>query len=392
MKTSILSVLVGLGFVGCMSTSPDIELREYPRPGALSSTLTDGPHLIYDGDTTVFLRGVNVEGQMLLDVKKFSRSELQTIIVHKSGFLPRSFEVELAEAPIKEATYYPPAEKIFAVSDIEGNFNTLVNLMQQHGVINEHLDWSFGSGHFVMIGDVFDRGNHVTEMLWLLYHLEAQALENGGYVHLLMGNHEALNLRGDLRYIEPKYTTFSKLTEELLGINYVSLFSNDSELGRWLRSKNVVEKIGNKLFVHAGISPDLMRTGYSLEEINELSKEMLDTPKADFTGSDSLMWGKMGPFWYRGYFDVNRKSWGPKASQLDVDQIVDQFEVSQIIVGHSHVDKPELLYEGRVCAINVVPPADHLISAPPWRAYGVLIQGDDYFIADEDGLLTDIME
>jgi len=389
-RVLVLSAIIGMGFVGCSSTPMENNPSEFPRPGALSSTLTEGPHVIYAKDSTLLLQGISVEGQMLLDVKKYSRSELQTIIVHKSGFLPRSFEVELAEAPTKEAAYYPPAEKIFAVSDIEGNFNTLVNLMQQHGVINEHLDWSFGSGHFVMIGDVFDRGNHVTEMLWLIYHLEAQALENGGYVHLLMGNHEALNLRGDLRYIEPKYATFSKLTEERHGINYVSLFGNDSELGRWLRSKNVVEKIGDKMFVHAGISPEVMKKGYSLEEINQLSKQMLDTPKPEFTGSDSLMWGKTGPFWYRGYFDVNRDSWGPKASQSDVDQIVDRFDVSQIIVGHSHVEKPELIYEGRICAIDVVPPANHLISAPPWPAYGVLIKGDNFYIADENGLLTEL--
>lgn len=383
-------VLIGSLVSGCVSTSTEEEVSEYPRPGALSSNFNEGPHIIYEGETALVLEGVEADGRMVLEASEHQRSDLKSIQVYKSGYMPRTFEVPLRNTHEVQATYYPPAESIFAVSDIEGNFNTLVNLLQQHGIINEDMDWNFGSGHFVMVGDVFDRGNHTTEMLWLLYRLEYQASEQGGHMHLLMGNHEAMNLRGDLRYLEPKYTDFAKLAEEEAGVSFAQLYDDSSELGQWLRSKNVVERIGDKLFVHAGISPALVQSGYELEEINTLSRKMLKTTKPDFNADDSLMWGKNGPFWYRGYFDVNRESWGPKASQSEVDEALARFAAASVIVGHTHVEKPELLYEGRVCAIDVVPPADHMIYVPPVQAYGVLIQGDTYFRADEDGRLVEM--
>lgn len=116
----------------------------------------------------------------------------------------------------------------------------------------------------------------------------------------------------------------------------------------------------------------------------------MNTPKPDYTENDKLLMGKNGPFWYRGYFDVDEERWGPAATQADVDAALEHFGGSQIIVGHTHVEKPELRYMGKVCAIDVVPPADHLVYAPPVQAYGVLISDTDLFLADEDGQLFDL--
>lgn len=386
----LLWLLVVVVFTGCAADPVEDEMISFPKPGALSSTFTEGPHIIYRGEAALILSAVEHDGEMTLRSKHINRSDLISIRVDKSGYLPRSFEVPLKAGLNTEATFYPAADSIFAVSDIEGNFNTLTNLLQQHGVIDEDLNWSFGQGHFVLVGDVFDRGNHVTEMLWLLYRLEAQALEAGGYVHYLMGNHDAMNMRDDLRYVEPKYLDFAELTVEQHGVSYSDLFGEDSELGRWLRTKNVTEMIGDKLFVHAGISPDIVDGGYTPEAINEHARSSMSTPKPEFSSRDSLLWGKMGPFWYRGYFDVNRESWGPKATQTDVDRILGQLEASLVIVGHTHVIQPELLYGAKVLAIDVKQPADHITTIPPWPAYGVLIRGSHYFMADENGGLTEM--
>lgn len=387
---ALLAILILLG-VGCTSEVVIEECEEeYPRPGAASSYYFEGPHLLYENENIRILRGVGINGEMRIETSTYDQLQLSSFSVYKPGFLPRTFEVKLKPEIKPPPTYYPEAATIFAVSDIEGNFNALINLMQQHGVINDQLDWIFGTGHFVMVGDVFDRGNHVTEMLWFLYRLEEQAIADGGYVHMLLGNHEALNLRGDLRYIELKYATFAQLTKDQHGIVYTDLFSMDSELGRWLRSKNVVEKIGDKLFVHAGISPEMRRRDYTLEEINSFSREMLDKPKSGFNSVDSLMWSKAGPFWYRGYFDINEEKWGPRASQSNVENVLDHYQASQVIVGHTHVEQPELRYEGRVCAIDVQPPADHMVYVPPIHAYGALFRDSSVFRADDNGRLTEL--
>lgn len=384
-QKGLLSILAVLLWTGCTTTAEDETTLEFPKPGALSSNFTEGPHIIYDNETALILWAVENKSAMALKSQQVNRSELSSIQVDKSGYLPRSFEVPLKTGLNEEATHYPAADSIFAISDIEGNFNTLINLLQQHGVVDDALDWSFGTGHFVLVGDVFDRGNHVTEMLWLLYRMESQALKAGGYVHYLIGNHDAMNLRDDLRYVEPKYTSFASLTSDQFGIDYSMLFGADSELGRWLRTKNVVEKIGDKLFVHAGISPTLANSGSSLKDINDHTRSSMHKTKTEFTSSDSLLWGRMGPFWYRGYFDVNREHWGPKATQAEVESVLNHFGASQVIVGHTIVPRPELLFEGKVLAIDVKQPADHISTVPPWPAYGVFIKGSQSFIADENG-------
>ena len=67
------------------------------------------------------------------------------------------------------------ADRIAALSDIHGQFDVLVELLRNNGVIGEDLDWAFGDGHLVVAGDMFDRGGRQTGVLWLLYRLEQQA-------------------------------------------------------------------------------------------------------------------------------------------------------------------------------------------------------------------------
>ncbi|MCK7530014.1 MAG: hypothetical protein MZV63_02625 [Marinilabiliales bacterium] len=74
-----------------------------------------------------------------------------------------------------------------------------------NGIIDRNLNWKFGRGHLVYLGDAHDRGDMVTEILWHLFSLERQAAKAGGMVHFVLGNHELMVLDGDLRFINPKY-------------------------------------------------------------------------------------------------------------------------------------------------------------------------------------------
>lgn len=59
-----------------------------------------------------------------------------------------------------------------------------------------------------------------------------------------------MNLKGRLDYVRDKYED----NADTLNLNYDKWYSLNSELGgKWLRSKNGIEKIGNLLFLHAGI-------------------------------------------------------------------------------------------------------------------------------------------
>ncbi len=63
---------------------------------------------------------------------------------------------------------------------------------------------------------MFDRGEQVTECLWLIYSLEEKAKAVGGYVHFVLGNHEIMNLQGDFRYVQEKY----KITAQVMARPY----------------------------------------------------------------------------------------------------------------------------------------------------------------------------
>jgi len=80
---------------------------------------------------------------------------------------------------VPEDEYVLP-ETMFVISDIEGNFAGLKMILQSAGVIDKALHWSFGKGHFVFNGDLFDRGGQVTECLWFIYKLESEAEAAGG--------------------------------------------------------------------------------------------------------------------------------------------------------------------------------------------------------------------
>jgi len=101
------------------------------------------------------------------------------------------------------------------------------------GIIDKNLNWKFGTGHLVVLGDTFDRGDMVTEVLWHLFGLEKQAAKAGGMVYVLLGNHEALVLNKDLSYLNEKY----KEVEVISNTNYFDLYSENSVLGRWLRNR-----------------------------------------------------------------------------------------------------------------------------------------------------------
>ena len=145
-------------------------------------------------------------------------------------------------------------KKIAALSDIHGQYDLVIKLFKNNKIIDDNLNWSFGEGHLVITGDIFDRGDKVNEVLWLIYKLEAQAKNVGGRVHYLLGNHEYMILYNDLRYLHEKY----KVTPLLLNLEYNELYSEKTIIGRWLRSKSTIIKINNILFTHGGISEDFI--------------------------------------------------------------------------------------------------------------------------------------
>lgn len=234
--------------------------------------------------------------------------------------------------------------RIVALSDIHGQFEVMRRLLRAHGVIDRHDRWALGRDHLVVAGDVFDRGPQVTEAFWLLFQLQRQAQAAGGAVHFLLGNHETMVLYQDLRYVHPKYLD----TARLLGRSYPQLYGADSVIGAWLRTRPVMLRLGDTLFLHGGIAPENLDLVGAMDASNAAYRASLGRPK-DAVRADPatarLYDGKRSPIWYRGYFNG-------ELATADVQALVERLGLARIVVGHTTMGEVASFHGGRIVAID----------------------------------------
>src|SRR5690349_10790932 len=111
--------------------------------------------------------------------------------------------LSLAGAPFAQTAQceFEGVERIVAVGDVHGAYDQLLPILRAAGIIDDRQRWVGGKTHFVQLGDVVDRGPDSRKVVDLYRRLESQASSAGGRVHYLMGNHEAMRITGDYRYI-----------------------------------------------------------------------------------------------------------------------------------------------------------------------------------------------
>ena len=328
----------------------------------------EGPHIFYSGDTIQSLT-INITG---------NKRDKTYEIINPTDVGPALFKVKIPsgqyisfnkhdkiEIPKHQ---YPVPQKILAISDVEGDFDFLKEILRGNKIIDDKYNWTFGQGHLVVVGDIFDRGKYVTECLWLLYKLEKEASKAGGQVHIILGNHEVMTLQGDHRYVHRKY----KRIVHHLKMDYKDLYGIHTEMGRWLRSKNTVEIIGNTLFVHGGISPELISKDLTVGQLNDMVRENLDSPnKMPKDSDDILVMGKMGPLWYRRYIEDPIKD-------EEVQKIINHFNIDKIVIGHSLVKEITPLFNHKVYALDVKRTKE--------KYTALLIEDSNYFTTTAQGV------
>ncbi|MFC1481616.1 metallophosphoesterase [Candidatus Neomarinimicrobiota bacterium] len=337
-----LSIVVSLTAILTVSCGPESSELAATVDQDEKQYLHDGPYVFWIGDSAI-VKSL-CDGQVKTSVYPANQS---ISILRECGDTLPPLEI-LGQVPSPEPDTYTNISKIFAVSDIHGDFDKLITLLRVNGIIDDKLNWRWDKGHLVFVGDIFDRGPSMTETLWFIYRLEKQARLAGGDVHITLGNHEVMVLRNDIRYVHEKYKT---LTSKKLRIRVSDLYGPDTELGRWLRSKNIIFKINDILFVHGGVSPALMSSGFRIKDINEAIRRHLDARDYTlrFVKDLALLFGGAGPLWYRGYFSDQDK---PSASTEQIDSLLTYFTASNVVVGHTIVDTITSLYDGRIFGIE----------------------------------------
>ena len=297
--------------------------------------------------------------------RKFLNLVLASLLVPLSGSAQDTFQ---------------EVQRVVAVGDVHGDYQQLVSVLQAAGVINNKGKWSGGKTHLVQTGDVLDRGPESRKAMDLLMELEAQSQKAGGAVHALLGNHETMNLYGDLRYVSKEEFAsyragnaeqlrdqyFNLLLDDLnkkgkppadpeafrktfdqehpLGwVEHLQAFSLQGKYGKWLRAHKAIIKINDVVFLHGGISPRY--ASRSIQEINQTIQGEL----ADFSKLQTGMTpDEEGPLWYRGLAQ------GPEVSlAAHVDQVLQNLGGRHLVIGHTV--RPTILprFGGKVITIDV---------------------------------------
>lgn len=225
---------------------------------------------------------------------------LRILILPLLVFLANAASAEAGEWQIEGA------DRIVAIADVHGAFDAMVETLQQAEVIDDALAWKGETTHLVIVGDLLDRGPKSRAAMDLLMRLEGEALAAGGAVHVVIGNHESMNMIGDLRYVsKAEYAAFSSdesvaerdkwfaayarryagsssanslrdKFESQFPAGFFALrraFRPDGKYGAWLLSKPVIMVVNGTAFVHGGLSPMVEELG--LDGVNGRLKREL---------------------------------------------------------------------------------------------------------------------
>ncbi len=285
-----------------------------------------------------------------------------------------------APAPALAEDVFEAPPRVVAVGDVHGDYDQLVMVLRGAGLLDEKLGWAGGRAHLVQTGDRLDRGPDSRKVMDLLMRLEKEAKGAGGMVHPLTGNHEAMNMLGDLRYVSPReFAAFETPdsvarredlwrkwrrersrtgggssdddrrrfdTEHPLGfVEHGQAFSPTGPYGSWIARQNAVVKIGDTLFLHGGISPKY--ADFSLRDLNERVRRELQQADAQ---TALVSRDPEGPLWFRGLAQGDP---APLASHLDA--VLKKHGCKRMVIGHTPTEGLIVMprYGGRVVMIDV---------------------------------------
>ncbi|MEW5900250.1 MAG: metallophosphoesterase [Acidobacteriota bacterium] len=302
------------------------------------------------------MRSARVRGNILLVLLLFA-----SVITSGGGSIPYEWS---------------GVERIVAVGDLHGDYENFVKILKATEIVDNDLHWVAGKTHLVQTGDIMDRWDEARNILDLLMRLEEEAVAAGGMVHVLLGNHEEINITG-IVFSYPDFMTLDQFIsflpdayrrqaekdlqkkiqrgrasggpappEQLINEFWTSLRNDpgaqrqyvlgfNRKYGSWLMKKNVVIKINDTVFVHGGLNEKYAAWG--IEEINNRYRlELKDLWRAIESGTDPniarpiLIYKGDGPLWYRELATV---------AEADIEEELDRtlalLEAKHMVIAHT---------------------------------------------------------
>lgn len=279
------------------------------------------------------------------------------------------FSQGLAAAPRQvDAFQWDDVDRVVAIGDLHGDYGSYIGVLQSAGLVDRRGRWIGGATHLVQTGDIPDRGPDTRRIIRHLARLAKEAEKRGGRVHSLLGNHEAMNVYGDLRYVTAgEYAAFAGRGSAALRDRYFDALMGkfqrsdperhaalpadyraqwdrehplgwvehrmawdprvdpDGEMFRWAMQDTVAIRINDLLFVHGGISSDYC--GNSLESLTSMARAAL---RRSEPGQLGILEDERGPLWYRGMAGV-----APAVRPETVDAVLRRHGARRVVVGHT---------------------------------------------------------
>lgn len=214
---------------------------------------------------------------------------------------------------IYEKNVLPPVDRIIVIGDLHGDFQKTIQCLKLAKVLEEDINldvnstkrykWVGGDSVIVQIGDQIDRcrnlpchnpestnpdENSDIKILKFFTDLHLKALKKGGAVYSLVGNHEIMNVVGRMDYVsykgikgfEKEDNYGKKIYEGEIPKDVTDLearnfaFQPGNPIAEYLAcSRKLVLKIGDYLFVHAGVLPiiaEMYPNDVGIEEMNNI--------------------------------------------------------------------------------------------------------------------------
>lgn len=225
--------------------------------------------------------------------------------------------------------------KVFAIGDLHGDLQATKRVFRVAGVVDPNDAWVGGNSVVVQTGDVLDRGNEERPLLEWLERVAQAAEAAGGALHRINGNHEIMNVAGDLRYVTPGgFTAFAEYANGPIPASMsdapqahrgrLAAFLPGGYWAKRLAKYPVVLQVNDTVFAHGGLTPKHL--DYGLEQMNvEVAAWMRGSrplPKA--LQSDDT------PFWDRTY--------GESVSDSDcrmLERVLAQLSAKRLVIGHT---------------------------------------------------------
>ena len=259
-----------------------------------------------------------------------------------------------ATKPHADTDTVPPTPvRVIAIGDVHGDIGAARSALTLAGVIDSKYQWIGGKTQVVQLGDQLDRGDDEKEILDWFKLLRTQAAEAGGGFHPLLGNHETMNVKLDLRYItdggfadfadipyDPEDPLIKAYPEEQRG--RVAAFRPGGPYAMLLSEHPMILDLEGSLFVHGGVLPEHLDIGIDL--INQQTQAWMRNDG----GEPAVLQASDSPVWSRHY-----SSDTDEADCVLLDQVLTRTGTKRMVVAHTVQSGINAACNDRVWRIDV---------------------------------------